>query len=118
MTPFQWAGAAFCAGGLVSAMMAVRARKISRRVAIAWVALWTGGLGAILWPDGTTLLARTVGIGRGADLVLYVGLLAAVLGFFVTYRRLRRLETDIALLVRRLALEDHERHEKERTPPP
>lgn len=100
------------------ALRAARARRMSRRVAMGWVTLWLTGVLAIVWPTGATRLARSVGIGRGADLVLYAGVLAALLGFFLTYRRLRRLETDLALLVRRLALEEEERTgSSEQTPP-
>lgn len=59
---------------------------------------------ALFFPDLLTSLARLVGIGRGADLLLYL-LVVAFLAFAATsYRRSRQLETQITELSRRIAL--------------
>jgi small membrane protein len=59
---------------------------------------------SILFPDVWTRLAHRVGVGRGADLVLY-GLVVAFLSFTVTtYLRFRDLETNYTRLARRIAL--------------
>jgi small membrane protein len=59
---------------------------------------------SILFPDVWTRLAHKVGVGRGADLVLYA-LVVAFLSFTVTtYLRFRDLETNYTRLARRIAL--------------
>src|SRR5690625_433909 len=59
---------------------------------------------SVIFPDWLTWLARRVGVGRGADLLLY-SLVIAFLGFIATsYRRLGELERRITVLTRELAL--------------
>jgi hypothetical protein len=64
---------------------------------------------SIVDPSGTwTRVARWLGIGRGADLILY-GLVVAFLGFVVTtYKRFRDMETSYTRLARRIALDESE----------
>ena len=75
-----------------------------RRVGLllfAAFAVWS-----ILDPGIWTRLAQLVGIGRGADLILY-GLVVAFFGFVVTtFRRFRDLENRYTRLARRLALDE------------
>jgi hypothetical protein len=62
---------------------------------------------SIIDPSKTwTNLARALGIGRGADLILY-GLAVAFFGFVVTtYKRFRAMETRYTRLARRIALDE------------
>lgn len=59
---------------------------------------------SVFFPAIWTWMANLVGIGRGADLLLYL-LVLTFLGFVAsTYRRFRLLENQITLLSRELAL--------------
>jgi hypothetical protein len=61
---------------------------------------------SILDPTVWTRMAKLVGIGRGADLILY-GLVVAFFGFVVTtFRRFRDMEIRYTRLARRLALDE------------
>ncbi|MDN5796661.1 MAG: DUF2304 domain-containing protein [Intrasporangium sp.] len=62
---------------------------------------------SIIDPSKTwTRLASILGVGRGADLILY-GLVVAFFGFVVTtFRRFREMEIRYTRLARRLALEE------------
>jgi hypothetical protein len=80
-----------------------------KRIAVMWLSIWTLGALAIIWPRSTMLVARWLGIGRGADLLLYSSVLLMLVGFFYVYARFRRLDRQITLLVRRLAIENAER---------
>jgi hypothetical protein len=82
---------------------------IRKRIAAFWLSLWSGGALAMIWPRSTMLVARWLGIGRGADLLLYLSVLLMLVGFFYVYGRFRRLDRQITLLVRRLAIENVER---------
>jgi small membrane protein len=55
-----------------------------------------------------------LGIGRGADLVFYCGILAMLVGFLLFYIRYRRVEEEITLLVRHIALLEAEAREREK----
>ncbi len=75
-----------------------------RRVGLlvfATFAVWS-----ILDPSVWTRIALKVGVGRGADLILY-GLVLAFFGFVVTtFKRFREMETRYTRLARRIALDD------------
>lgn len=60
---------------------------------------------AVIFPNAWTSVAHVLGIGRGADLLLYLTVLV-VLGLIVTaLRRFRRIEQDQTVLARRIALD-------------
>jgi small membrane protein len=64
------------------------------------------GVLSILFPGTWTRLATLVGVGRGADLLLYA-LLVAFLGYVATsYLRFRELENRFTRLARRIALDE------------
>lgn len=59
---------------------------------------------SVFFPQAWTWVANLVGIGRGADLLLYITVLA-FLGFVAsTYRKFRRMEGDMTELARKVAL--------------
>jgi hypothetical protein len=61
----------------------------------------------IVWmPDHATYLANLIGIGRGADLVLYVWVLISCAILFLLYLNLREQLQLITALARRMALTD------------
>lgn len=104
MTSFQWI--AFVVLGIsftVTLALTVR-RRIGPRVGFAWGLLWIAAAIAIARPELTATIAHALGIGRGADLVLYFAILGMVFGFFMVYVRLRRIESDLTRIVRELAL--------------
>jgi len=94
--------AALFAGNLVIVFRG----QVSRRVGLPWCALWLAAAAAIVWPYSTTLVAKILGIDRGADLVSYSFVLVALIGFYMIYARLRRLNADVTLLVRHLAIQN------------
>lgn len=106
MTPFQVFGlsALILFAGLTA--RATARRRLTRKSGILWMTLWALAAITISFPELTTRMAALVGIGRGADLVLYTGLLATLGGFLVLNSRLRRVESDLTKLVRELALQD------------
>jgi hypothetical protein len=79
---------------------------IRKRIAAFWLLLWAGVAVTTLWPQGTAIVARKLGIGRGADLVMYCSVLAMLVGFFYIYTRFRKLDRTLTLLVRRLAVQN------------
>lgn len=77
---------------------------IRKRIATLWFVVWFSAAGALAWPQSTALVANALGIGRGADLVMYSSVFVTMVGFFYVYTRFRRLDRQITLLVRRLAI--------------
>jgi hypothetical protein len=71
--------------------------------------IWTAAGVAIFDPDLTIRAAKLLGIGRGADLVLYFTTIFFLLGVLYFYNRLLKLETQITQIVRHLAIDDAEK---------
>jgi small membrane protein len=70
-----------------------------------WSLVWIGTALIITFPDSTSLLAHQLGIGRGADLIMYVALMLAFYLIFRIQLTLDRLEQEITEIVRSMALE-------------
>ena len=81
-------------------------RRVGRAPGVFWLLVWLAAAGAIALPEWTSVVARLLGINRGADLVFYLAILAMMIGFFLTYTRLRRLEASLTELTRYLAIRD------------
>jgi len=106
MTTFQLVGLPLLAILTLLTVVAVWRHTINFRVGIAWVILWVLAAWAIAQPSLTMVVAHALGIGRGADLVLYCSILAMMAGFFLGYIRLKRMEREITRLVRHIAIKD------------
>jgi len=70
---------------------------------------------SVFFPQAWTWVANLLGIGRGADLLLYL-LVLIFIGFVAsTYRRFRQLETSLTTVARELALLKAQHKEDEST---
>jgi hypothetical protein len=95
-------------GGLLLVANPVNARHLALR-RLLLLAFVVFGTAAIVVPGLTSKVAALVGVGRGADLLLYL-LFVAFLAFVATMgRRNRELERQITVLTRRLALDEVKR---------
>lgn len=82
----------------------------TRREALVWVLICIGVAAATLEPERLIVpIARAMGIGRGADLVFYCAVVAMLIGFWMTYIRLRLLRRQMTLLVRQITLSEAQR---------
>lgn len=70
-----------------------------------WVLFWFGVIVVVVWPEGTIKLAHVFGIGRGADLVMYLALATL---FFIVFRlhiKIEAMNRDVTKVVREKALD-------------
>ncbi len=71
-----------------------------------WILFWFGtGLVAVL-PQTTDVIARFVGVGRGADVVIYVSLTVLFYFIFRLYIKIEQVESEVTRLVRKLSLDE------------
>lgn len=90
---------------LFSAGMTALVRGWSgRREGMVWCTLCILAAVATIWPQVTVTVANALGIGRGADLVFYCAVVVMMVGFWMTYIRLRYLRRDVTRLVRHIAI--------------
>lgn len=78
--------------------------KISFIALIGWLALWLW-VELVVWIPGiTTDAAKILGIGRGADLIIYSSIVALFYLIFRLYVKLEDTERQITKIVRMVAL--------------
>ncbi len=82
--------------------------ELSFPPALAWVGFWVIAAIVVLNPNLTARLAERVGIGRGADLVVYSALALAFFVLFLLLVKIERLNRDLTKVVRKLALLEKE----------
>lgn len=58
----------------------------------------------ILWPEVTNIIAKKLGVGRGADLIFYISILIFWFVVLKLYIRIRKLEQAFTNIVREDAL--------------
>lgn len=97
------------AGILLFGYVSVRGRPSARHLALrrglAGLVL-IFGIVAVVVPGAVTAVAHVVGIGRGADLVLYVLAVSFLLASAIFLQRLSDLERRYVELARRVAIDE------------
>ncbi len=74
--------------------------------AIFWVLFWVLAAILVLLPDSTVVLANYLGIGRGADLVLYVSLAVIFYILFRLHVKIESISRDLTKVVRKDSLDN------------
>lgn len=77
-----------------------------------WIVFWLAAAAVVIWPDSTFYFSNKLGIGRGADLIVY---LALAIIFFLIFRLTALLEKqkrEITELTRAIALKKERPDEK------
>ena len=90
---------------LRSAYRVVR-RERSRWGSFVGAVIWFSAGVAIVRPEVTNELAALLGIGRGADLLLYLLAISFLASSFYFYQKYHRLESDLTRVVRHLAVRE------------
>ena len=102
MNAFQLVFITFCA---VQAALSLRRLLRTRQVtALAFLLAWLLAIALIANPEVSTRVAQSVGIGRGVDFVTYSLLVVFLWAHYQQYLRYKRVENEVTLLVRELAV--------------
>jgi len=70
-----------------------------------WILFWLAVVCVVIWPNSVQLIADYIGIGRGADVVVYSAL---VVLFFLVFKmniKIEGLKRDLTKVVREKSLE-------------
>jgi small membrane protein len=109
MNLFQWLTIPVLTTVLLGEIIGLARKSTGRRLRLLRISVWAAAAAAIADPGLPQAVATYVGIGRGADFVLYVGLLASLATFFYFYSRYFRLQGQLADVVRHLAIQNPRR---------
>jgi hypothetical protein len=105
MTPAQVLLLVLALAALVKVIHSYHQRRMPPLDFLFWALIWLGSASVIAFPEVTSIAAHILGIGRGADLIIYLSLLISFYLIFRLYVALVRLEQAITTLVRAIALE-------------
>lgn len=95
--------ATFALGMIVLTWLKSRHAQIRLLPFFLWLFLWSLILIVVLFPDLTSMVAGYLGMGRGVDLVLYVGMLYIYFLIFNIQEKIGRIEQDLSTIVREIA---------------
>ena len=85
-------------------------RSVLRDRLIALI-IFASVVSAVLFPEFTTTVANSVGVGRGTDLILYLLVVGSVFAVVMLTSRLMSIENTLTELVRQLAIMNANRPE-------
>ena len=97
-----------CFIGICAAVLRFKRGETGIGGLLIWISFWAAAGVVVIWPDATFYFSKKLGIGRGADLVVYV---AIVLLFFAVFRLVVAVEKqrrEITRLTRLFSLKDME----------
>lgn len=81
-----------------------RQRDVGSGEVVLWLIFWLATAAVVIWPQVTDPIAQYLGVGRGADLLVY---LAVLVLFFLVFRLLaavHRIERQLTTITRELAI--------------
>lgn len=96
----------FAGLGVVRAFMQFKKGALSIAWLLFWVIGWIAAGLVALMPQTTDVVAQFFGVGRGADAVIYLALIALFFLVFRMYVHIEEVEGEITKLVRKMALKD------------
>jgi len=114
MTFIQILLIAIAAFASAKAVLGFRRGQMPAAHMAAWLAFWLAVAAVVLRPEAASRLADLLGVGRGADVIVYVGLAASFYLLFKLFAKIESLERQLTKLVRALSLKDFDddRHGK------
>ncbi len=87
-----------------------REHTFSLMESVLWTLLWLA-IGIVFWqPEITSRLALFFGIGRGADLIVYIAIVVIVYLLFRLFVHIDKMDRQITKLVRTIALNNEEKN--------
>ena len=109
MNAFQWITCSGLFLALLRDLWRLRRRKLRPMQWLVRSAVLVAALAAIARPLFVTQVANAIGIGRGADVVLYLFVLAFLAAAFFFYSQQITLRRELTALASHLALRDARR---------
>lgn len=106
MTVIQVVLTVFAAFGSLAAVSRFRRGGMGVGQLVLWTLLWVAVIAVVLRPETASEAARRLGVGRGADVVVYLSIAAIFYLQFRLFARVEDQERQITKLARELALKD------------
>lgn len=82
-----------------------RAQKVAKQWLALWAVIWIVIIAVALAPQTADVIAGIVGVGRGADLFVYIAILFLLYAEYRSLVRTKKLQEQQTELVRRIAID-------------
>lgn len=105
MTTIQFFLLIFVLFAISRVLLRLKEKILSTQAAFFWLLIWLAAAAIILLPARATEIAQIFGVGRGADVILYISL---ALLFYLVFRgfvMIEDLRHDLTTIVRQIALQ-------------
>ncbi len=112
ISTIQWIIIVFAAFALSRAYLRYRDEKITGRELLFWSLIWVGGIFIVLNQGVAIYMADLFGIGRGADLIIYISIVLLFYLVFRIYVKIETIEQDITKVVREVGIEKAKRKKR------
>jgi len=117
MTGIQIVLCAFAVFALSRVVLRFRKGGLPLVHMVTWFLFWAAAIVAVLRPATTSAVAGWVRVGRGADLVMYLSVLALFYMLFRLFGKIEDLERQITRVVRAAALKELDEKPPRALPP-
>lgn len=97
---------------LSRAILRFRDKSINVKELIFWCVVWVGAIVVAITPQVTVIFARLAGIGKGIDILLYVGFIVLFYLVFRLYVKLENLRKELTNLVREISIKEGKENKK------
>lgn len=97
---------AFALLAIVMTVVRFRRGSITTPQLGGWVVFWLVVGYVVAKPETASSFARAIGVGRGADAVVYIAIVAAFYLIFRLFTRLEEMDRKLTKIVREEALKD------------
>ena len=101
---FQWTLVLLAVLSLLKTYRQFKVQRVSSYWFTIWSLFWVVVLFVVFLPQTTDLVAATVGIERGADLIVYIAVLVLSYGVYRLMVGQARMQRDITDVVRQIAI--------------
>jgi hypothetical protein len=91
-------------GMAISLLLYLRFFRTVLRDRLIAILIFAVAITAILFPELTTVIANSLGVGRGADLLIYILTAGSIFAFVLIGTKLSAMEENITRLVRHIAI--------------
>ena len=114
MNVFQWIACGALAAAIVRDFLPRRA-NLSWKFRVSRSIVWLAAIVAVTNPNEVTRFANVLGVGRGADIILYMVTLAFLSVSFFFYAQQLRLRRELSKLAGYIAIRNAERGGQDRS---
>ena len=104
---------AFALFVITKVILSFKEGKISLNGLIFWSTLWIIISITVLLPQTTVFFAKILGIGRGADVAIYLSIILIFYLIFRIFIRLEKIETNITKIIREIAIKNNSKKDNE-----